>query len=266
MKKFSTKNTSNNRYLRHSLIDWFDQESLKKSFVIVVGAGAIGNEVIKNLCLLGIGKIHIVDFDKIELHNLTRNVLFNEKHIGKYKAEIAAKTCKLLSPNTKVTYSTNDFWNSLSISRIAESNGVFCCVDNFEARIKLNQLCLIAQVDFYNTGIDSRFVSIEKYPFRMEPNCACYECNLPTSVYTRINERYSCGWLKKRAYEESKIPTTIITSSLAGGGICSLFLQQNHTDSISGSVKCLTDSIKLNTTVTQLLKNNACITCSNYSI
>jgi molybdopterin/thiamine biosynthesis adenylyltransferase len=245
------------------MIDWFDQEELSISSVIVVGAGAIGNEVIKNLCLLGLGNIHVIDFDKIEIHNLTRSVLFNENHIGRYKAEVAAEIGRQLSPETKITYSIEDFWNSLSIKRISDSNAVFCCVDNFEARLKLNKLCLIAQTDFYNAGIDSRFVCVEKYPFDGEFGCACYECNLPSSVYTKIGERYSCGWLKKKASKEEKIPTTIITASIAGGGVSSLFLQRQHSDSILGAVRCFTDTITLRSTITQLDRQEDCITCSS---
>ena len=54
------------RYLRHDLIDWFDQQLLKSTKALVIGAGAIGNEVVKNLALLGVGAITIVDFDSID--------------------------------------------------------------------------------------------------------------------------------------------------------------------------------------------------------
>ena len=73
----------NARYERHELIDWFDQERLKAATVVVVGAGAIGNEVLKNLALLGVGKLNIFDFDKIEEHNLTRSILFSVSDIGR---------------------------------------------------------------------------------------------------------------------------------------------------------------------------------------
>src|SRR5947208_560139 len=98
------------RYLRHDLIDWFDQDLLKRLRVLVVGAGAVGNEVIKNLVLLGVGAIRIVDFDHIEVHNLTRSVLFSEADVGKSKAEVAAAAAQRLDPNCKVEAITGDFW------------------------------------------------------------------------------------------------------------------------------------------------------------
>ena len=63
------------RYRRHDLIDWFSQERVAAARIAVIGAGAVGNEVVKNLVLLGVGAIDVFDFDVVELHNLTRSVL-----------------------------------------------------------------------------------------------------------------------------------------------------------------------------------------------
>ena len=62
------------RYSRLRLIPWWDQDRLKEASIMVVGAGSIGNELIKNLYLLGIGRILIFDMDSIENTNLTRKV------------------------------------------------------------------------------------------------------------------------------------------------------------------------------------------------
>ena len=71
-------------------------------------------------------------------------------------------------------------------------------LDNFEARLRLNLLCWIAGVDWINAAIDSRYVTVESFPFAQLARSdaeipACYECGLPPSVYQRIAERYSCG-------------------------------------------------------------------------
>ena len=60
------------RYQRHALIDWFSQAEVGGARIGVVGAGAVGNEVLKCLALLGVGALDIYDFDRIEVHNLTR--------------------------------------------------------------------------------------------------------------------------------------------------------------------------------------------------
>ena len=79
------------QYSRLKLIPWWNQDRLSNAKIMVVGAGAIGNELIKNLTLLGIGKILIYDMDTIENTNLTRSVLYRRKDVGRYKAEVAAE-------------------------------------------------------------------------------------------------------------------------------------------------------------------------------
>ena len=94
---------SDDRYDRLRLIAWWDQEKLRRAKVLVVGAGALGNEVLKNLALLGIGRVWIVDFDAIEDTNLTRSVLFRSRDRGRNKAVAAADAVRDINPDTRVT-------------------------------------------------------------------------------------------------------------------------------------------------------------------
>lgn len=251
------------RYQRHNLIDWFDQENLLKTRVVVIGAGAVGNEVLKNLALLGVGYIHVFDFDKIEEHNLTRCVLFRDSDLNLFKADVAAEACRRIDPNIKIKASHMDFWDGLTLKEVSESDAVISCVDNYEARIRLNQLCLMTATDFYNTGIDSRYSSVEIYPFSTNPECACFECTLPPSAYISIQKRYSCGWLRKVAFEEKKIPTTAITSSIAGSFAVSMMLNRinKHPQAIHSAVRHFQDSITLEATLSVLQRNENCPAC-----
>jgi molybdopterin/thiamine biosynthesis adenylyltransferase len=255
----------NDRYQRHNLIDWFDQRRLRDAHIVVVGAGAVGNEVLKNLALLGVGHIHVFDFDRIEAHNLTRCVLFRDSDVGALKAEVAAAVCRQIDPNTEVRASCADVWDQLSLGELEESDAVVCCVDNYEARVRLNQLCLRTSTDFYNTGIDSRYASAEVFPFSSSPEGACYECALPPSAYATIQKRFSCGWLRKVALEEKKIPSTAITSSIAGATIVSLLLNRlcNHPQAIQQATRCLVDTITLSSTTSVFEHNPDCLVCAS---
>ena len=71
-------------------ISWWEREKVQNAKVMVIGAGALGNEVIKNLSLMGVGNLFIVDFDKVEAANLSRSILFREGDNNRSKAEIAA--------------------------------------------------------------------------------------------------------------------------------------------------------------------------------
>ncbi len=203
------------RYLRHNLIDWFSQHEVSAARIAVVGAGAIGNEVVKNLALLGVGQIDVYDFDTVEIHNLTRSVLLRERDIGTSKAQAVVSHAAELDPNCRLRAFTGDIRDTLNPSALSAYRAVVSAVDNFDARLRLNQLCLLAGVDLVNSAIDSRFVSLEVFA-HSQWDVACYECHLPESTYQRMALRYSCGGLLKRAFVEQKVPTTTITASLAG--------------------------------------------------
>jgi len=66
---------------------------IKESRVLMVGAGGIGCELLKNLVLTGFGEIHIVDLDTIDLSNLNRQFLFGMQHIKKSKAIVRCSSC-----------------------------------------------------------------------------------------------------------------------------------------------------------------------------
>jgi molybdopterin/thiamine biosynthesis adenylyltransferase len=204
------------RYRRHDLIDWFSQEHVSAARIAVIGAGAVGNEVVKNLALLGCGAIDVFDFDTVELHNLTRSVLLRESDAGRNKAEAVAERAVELDPHVTVRAVPGDFWDTLRLVRLQDYDCAIAAVDNFEARLRLNQLCLIARVNLVNAGLDSRWAMVESFPFAAADDAACYECTLPESAYARVAERYSCGGLRRRARIERRIPTTAVTASVAG--------------------------------------------------
>lgn len=251
----------NERYARHSLIDWFDQDLVASRHVLLIGAGAIGNEVLKNLVLLGVGSIHVVDFDDVEIHNLTRSVLLREKDVGTPKAFAVAEAAKLLDGNCRITAERGAVWDCVSFDQVRQADVVFCCVDNVEARIQINQLCSLLGTDLINAGIDSRYVSAELFPFRSGEHSACYECQLPPTAYQRLAERYSCGWLRKVAFEEKKIPTTVITASYAGALATSLFLNSYRSDVVPASRRVFLDTLTSATSRQELHRSTDCPCC-----
>ena len=248
------------RYQRHSLIDWFPEESLKGAHFAVIGAGAVGNEVLKNLALLGVGKVDVFDLDLIELHNLTRSVLFRESDVGRSKAECAAARLKELDSSIDVAAFHGDFWEHLTLASTQNYTALICCVDNFEARIKANKMALLTASTLINVGIDSRYISVEIFPFG-NLRCACFECNLPNSVYDRIRKRYSCGWLRRRAINEQLVPTTVVTASAAGALAVSSALHMLTQHKVLDATRVLFDTISGKSTVTALSRFEQCITC-----
>jgi molybdopterin/thiamine biosynthesis adenylyltransferase len=252
------------RYRRHDLIDWFSQDQVSAARIAVIGAGAAGNEIVKSLALLGAGTIHVFDFDSVELHNLTRSVLLRETDAGRNKAEAVAERASDIDPNVEVRAFAGDFWDTLSLSDLRDYDCAVAAVDNFEARLKLNQLCQIARVDLVNAALDSRWVAVESFPFGSTDGAACYECTLPDTTYARIAERYSCGGLRRRALIERRVPTTAVTASVAGGLAASAALRFGG-DAPTGSRRLLFDTIGGASSVATIERRDGCPGCAAFS-
>lgn len=204
------------RYDRHRAIEGFSQEALQRSRIAVIGAGAIGNEVVKNLCLLGVGRIDVCDFDDVALHNLTRSILLRETDVGRPKAAAVAARAARIDPNVTVTALPGDIRDTLGPARVAACDAVIGAVDNFEARLWLNRLCWLTGTTWINAAIDARYASVESFARGAGQPAACYECGLPESVYAKLAERFSCGGLARVAREQRVVPTTAITAGVAG--------------------------------------------------
>jgi molybdopterin/thiamine biosynthesis adenylyltransferase len=207
---------ADDRYLRHALVEGLDQERLARTRIAVVGAGAVGNEVVKNLALLGVGAIDLLDFDTVEIHNLTRSIFLRESDVGTPKADVVAARAADVDPHVRITPMAGDAWRTLTLAHLARCDALIAAVDNFEARLRLSQLALLAGTDFVNAGIDARHAVVERFPFAAAALPACYECHLPASAYARVAARYSCGGLRRALHAERKVPTTAITASIAG--------------------------------------------------
>src|SRR5271170_6332902 len=90
------------RFSRLRLIPWWDQEKIASCRLLVIGAGALGNEILKNAALLGFTQVVVVDLDRIEESNLSRAVLYRSTDVGKYKADAAANAYRSLAPDAVV--------------------------------------------------------------------------------------------------------------------------------------------------------------------
>jgi molybdopterin/thiamine biosynthesis adenylyltransferase len=252
------------RYARHALIDWFSQDRVRDARFIVAGAGAIGNEVIKNLALLGAGHITIHDSDRIERHNLTRSVLFREDDVGRDKAEVAAARARELDPSVDAVALPGDFWTTLSFRELREADCVVGCVDNFEARIRLSRLCRLAGTNLIDVAIDTRHASVETFPFAQAPDCACYECSLPPGVYERIAQRYSCAGLRRIGLAERRIPTTILTSSTGAALAVSAAMRLLHvTREAAAARRVMADTIAFTAAAASIARGELCPGCGD---
>lgn len=215
------------RYSRLRLIPWWDQERLKNATVMVVGAGAIGNELIKNLALLGIGRILIFDMDGIENTNLTRSVLYRAKDVGRYKAEVAAERAMEINPDVKAKAFIANIIDDVGLGVFRRMNVVLGGLDNREARLSINQSCY--KVD--KPWIDGAIEALNGFARVFIPgHGACYECTMTETDWMLINKRKSCALLTHEQMAEGKIPTTPTSSSIIAGIQVQEMLKLLHSD------------------------------------
>lgn len=215
------------RYSRLRLIPWWDQERLKNATVMVVGAGAIGNELIKNLTLLGIGRILVYDMDAIESTNLTRSVLYRAKDVGRYKAEVAAQRAAEMNPDVKAKAFIANIIDDVGLGVFRRMDVVLGGLDNREARLSINQSCY--KVD--RPWIDGAIEALNGFARVFIPGKgACYECTMTETDWMLINKRKSCALLTHEQMAEGKIPTTPTSSSIIAGIQVQELLKLLHSD------------------------------------
>lgn len=133
------------------MLKGWDQEIIKDSTVFMIGAGALGCEIAKNLALIGIGKIIIVDVDTIETSNLSRQMLFRPGDEGRGKAEVAAERLKQMNPYMKVEF-YNQLLQEIPMKVYEESDIVIGGLDNIKARLDLNSICLRLKKPLIDSG------------------------------------------------------------------------------------------------------------------
>lgn len=193
------------------LVAGWDQARLAAARVLVAGAGAVGNEVLKLFALIGVGCIVIVDFDRIERSNLSRTVLFREADAGKPKATAAAERLREINAEIDVRAIYGDLAFDLGLGVLRSMDLVVGCLDSIDARLALNRACLHAGVPWIDGGIEDTFAAVTLYDAGDGP---CFECGMTPEMWAQRNQRFSCTGLRSGVASEIA-PTTAVIASLA---------------------------------------------------
>ena len=215
---------SDGRFSRFELIEWWDQKLLREAKILVIGAGALGNEIIKNLALLGIGNVFIADLDRVENSNLSRSVLFRASDNGRAKAEAAAEAALHIYPDINVGWFAGDVIHDLGMGVFRWADIVIGGLDNREARLAVNRYC-------YKVGrpwIDGAIESIQGMVRVFTPDSPCYECTMTEGDWRILQKRRSCNLLTQAEMETGKTPTTPTVSSIIAGIQCQEAVKMLH--------------------------------------
>lgn len=209
-----TDDLEEDRFSRFRLIGWWNQERLRESNIIVIGAGALGNEILKNLALLGVRRILVVDLDRIEHSNLSRSVLYRSEDVGRFKAETAALAAVSLSDNATVHAVNANVVTGLGLGVFGWADVIIAGLDNREARLWINRCAW----KMNRPWIDGAIEGINGVARVFLPGVApCYECTLGETDWAILDRRMSCNLLTREEMLGGKTPTTPTTSSVIAG-------------------------------------------------
>jgi molybdopterin/thiamine biosynthesis adenylyltransferase len=199
------------RYHRQSLIAWWDQDRLREARVVVVGAGALGNELVKNLALLGVGTILVVDLDRVENSNLSRCVFFRSEDEGREKALVVAERAAELNPEIRVVGIPGDVRLALGLGVFRDADVVLGGLDNREARVFVNQACWKTTTPWVDGAIEGLMGIARAF---VPPDSADYESTMNARDHQLLAARRACTLLSREEMQAGKVPTTATSSSV----------------------------------------------------
>ena len=163
----------------------YGQKKIKKANVLIIGVGGLGCPLLSYLASSGINNIGIVDYDKIELGNLNRQILFNTSDLGKYKVYQARKRIKKIYNQIKIkTFKTKI--TKKNIDSILRKYNIICDgTDNFDARLLINDYCKKKKKILISAAI-SKFDG-HLFKFNFKKKIPCFRCFMPQQPIQEIN-------------------------------------------------------------------------------
>ena len=174
------------RYQRHIVlreVGGAGQQRFRAASVVVVGAGALGSPLLQYLAAAGIGRLTILDDDRIELSNLQRQTLFTTADIGRPKAEVAAERLRALNPHVRVLPRIERLTAANAGELLAGHDIVADGCDNFATRTEVNRAAVRLAVPLVSAAIGPFEGQLGVFAGHL-PGQPCYACfaGLPADV------------------------------------------------------------------------------------
>ena len=219
------------------------QKKIFESKILIIGAGGLGCPLMLYLSYSGVGNLGIVDHDKIEISNLSRQVLFTKKDLGKLKVSVSKKFIKKINKKINIkTYAKKI--NKENIHDIAKNYDFICDgTDNFKSRLLINDYCIKNKKVLISSAINKFDGQLFVFDFRKKT--PCFRCFMPEAPEKEIN----C--------ESSGIMTTLagIAGSLQANEVIKsiLNIKNNKNENIM-----IFNALNTNFRKVKLLKNPKC--------
>lgn len=255
------KQGTDDRYSRQELIPGWDQDRLSNSSVVIAGVGAIGSYVSTILASSGVGTLHIIDFDTIEISNLNRQLLFQEKDVGKPKVEVAAEKLREINPDIKI-FAYNKKMEEVPVSVYQNADVIIGCLDTFIGRRWINSMALRVHKPLILGGMYAFLGDVQViFPYKTP----CFECQPLVSERELAQACTPFGEKRKEEREEeeeeAKLPAVATLSAIIGGTMSqeALKIMLNIGEPLNNYL--FYDGLHNATTIVELARNKNCPAC-----
>ena len=200
---------------RHHRIPGWCQQALSDATVVIVGVGAIGNEVARLLAMAGVGRLVLCDPDRVEVTNLNRTVLFRRRDVddGRSKVEAAAHALADLAPGTHVETRASLLVHGVGLAELRAADLVVSCLDSRVARLQLAGRCGLVAAPWLDGGTNPWGGEIRPY---LDPDGPCYGCALGAEGRGVIDAPWSCADVQEADPEGSSIALSSVVGSWMG--------------------------------------------------
>lgn len=205
------RDSSRDRYHSLSISKVWQRERVRSLRALVVGCGALGNEVAKNLALLGVRAVALVDKDTVEVANVARSVFFRETDHGESKVAVLATRLRDLNPDVEIAELDGDLSLTVGNGLVRRADLVFSCLDNRLARRSVNRTCQRMGVPWVDGAMEDLHGEVSVYDPDDGP---CYECGLTDVEKRLISEALSCRGIALRHSASGKVATTSTMGSI----------------------------------------------------
>jgi molybdopterin-synthase adenylyltransferase len=166
------------RYSRQILLPGFDedkQQKLLNSHVIIMGLGGLGSPVALYLAAAGVGKLTLVDFDRVDLSNLQRQIIHTTKSLEQTKVESAASAIKSLNPLIETICINQKLSLAELQTRLDDADLLVDATDNFASRFMINQACFNTRTPLVSGAAIRMEGQVSVFNFENNES-PCYRC------------------------------------------------------------------------------------------
>jgi len=218
---------SDDRFAIYKLMAFFREDVVRNGNNFCAGAGALGNEVLKNFVLLGVGELWFADFDDIDASNLAKSVLFRPTDIGRPKVEVAAERLELMDPEISLRPISGDIRYEIGMGVFRRMDVLTSVVDSIDARVGFNRIAAALGKPWLDAGIGELSWRVACWD---PADGVCYECTMDDAMRYQQHLPYapSCAPLAEAIREMQRQPTSPLAAAMSGAMLAQEALKLLH--------------------------------------